>query len=1246
MSNFAPSDLTPDNRFSHISTVKNDGITEYDLLHAYVMSQVEQDGITGHSLVGYNELISEKLEYITSYMFDYEKQIRNDVKGNSAKKGIDSFKCGLKFNNLVVHPPSTNIDRTTTSIDLLPNQALNRSKNYSGDITIDIEVYVIAVYENGATEKQSGKINNIKIGEFPIMIRSEKCHLSRLSDKAIRDLQEDVFDNGGHFILGGEEHVVMLRENIAYNTPHYHKAMKKNEWVRVQYISQPNDAYENSAQTVLRIMSNGQLTIEISSTTYEATRIPFFVIFGLFGMTDDREILKTIAFDPDSKDPIIQTITKHVAKAFHNADDDYKNLITERNRSSLVKAIIAKLRKDKLNNKYEDDPNAVAYITEELLGSEAKPGGLDVMLFPHLGRDHTSRIRKLRFIGFLFHRMYKVHYDILPPTDRDSYTTKRVHGAGVSLAKLFKTHFKASIISKLVKAVRDLIEKTDDWKKIQPDSLTAIASKVLSNSKLGDDIKTAIISSNKTTVIGKTTNRVSAQIMERKNPLNAISTARQIVTPDSSTQASSERSDKLRRVHATYLGFVCLFQTAPTGESVGKRKQLACTATVCNADDATFLKQWLALDKEITRIDDVDSVLFLDDTVSIVFVNGEPIGICRNGSDLCDRYRALRRNGRVVQKHSTIALDIGTGDIKFELDVGRLRRPLLIVDNNYEEYKKNRQDRKKYIDKHGSDKGAPPLIDFIQNVRLTKEHLTNLNLKKISLDDLVSMGIVEYITPAESENCYVAENISNLRLHKNDPTNIFTHCDTSQAIAGFPALVSPFANHTQPARVSYETGQARQAGGWYANNAPYRMDQNKFFQYYVEHPLVETITNKLTPANGSNLIVAYICSGDNQEDSAEISKTSSDRSMLCGAFYKTEYIELEQSQSFAPLDKTNTTAIKTNANYSKLAKNGIIKKGYVVYTGDILAGRRTTLTTPTADGALYADNSITYSSDEPAVVDNVIMEQPSSGPHYVMIKLRYERRLGVGDKVSTRSGNKSIVATEIQQSDMPYTLTGLTPDLLINPHSLPTRMTIGQVIETRTSILCATKGFTADGTAFLPVDHKKIEKDLIAAGFRANGCQTMFDGRTGEYFDAAIFIGPTYEQRLLKFVLDDKQAVGGTGPTDAITGQARPGKHIKGGLRFGEMDGWTGAAHGSVASIGEKMHTDSDGRVMHICRNCGVQAVKNDHEEIYNCNTCGDYANIETIESDKSSMFFQNSLAGANIGLKYNLAPFKFEKRL
>ena len=1245
MATFTPSDLIPDTVLPDISTVENDDITQNDLLHYYVMSQVEQDGVVGQNIVGFNELINEKLGYITTTMFDYEKQIRNDVKGNSAKKNIDSFKCGLKFNNLVVNPPSTTIDRTTTTIDLLPNQALNRSKNYSGDITIDVEVYIIAVYENGNTEKKSGKIDRIKIGDFPIMVRSDKCHLSRLPEQAIRELQEDVYDNGGHFILGGEEHVVMLRENMAYNTPHYHKAMKKNEWVRVQYISQPNDAYENSAQTVLRVLANGQLTIEISSTAYAATKIPFFIIFRLFGMTDDRDILKTIAFDPESDDPIIKTITKHVSEAFHTVEEDYAHLKSERNRSTLLLAIIAKLRKDKLNTKYHDDPNAVAYVTEELLGSETKHGGLDVMLFPHLGRDHTSRIRKLKFIGFLFHRMFKVHYGILPVTDRDSYTMKRVHGAGVSLAKLFKTHFKASIISKLVRALKEMILRADDWKKITSDGLIASASKVLSNSKLGDDIKSAIVSSNKTTQTSKTTNRVSAQIMERKNPLNAISTSRQIITPDSDTQASADRSEKLRRVHATYVGYVCLFQTAPTGDSVGKRKQLACTATVCNADDAIFLKQWLALDKEITRIDDVDSAIYLDDTVSIIFVNGEPIGSCRNGSKLCERYRALRRIGKVVQKHTTIALDVITGDIKFELDVGRLRRPLLIVDNNYEEYIKNRQARKKYIKDNGTEEGAPDLIEFKQNIRLLKKHLVELSSKKKQLDDLVSMGIVEYVTPAESENCLVAENIDVLRLHKNNPTQIFTHCDTSQAIFGFPAMVSPFANHTQPARVAYETGQARQAGGWYANNAPYRMDHNKFFQYFVEHPLVETITNRLTPANGSNLIVAYRCSGNNQEDSAEISRASSDRSMLCGAFYKTEYIELEQSQSFAPLDKTNTTAIKTNANYSKLGKNGIIKKGCVVYMGDILAGRRTTLSTPTPDGALYADNSITYSLDEPAIVEETMIEQPSSGAHYVMIKLRYERRLGVGDKVSTRSGNKSIVATEIQQSDMPYTLDGLSPDLLINPHSLPTRMTIGQVIETRMSILCATKGIIADGTAFLPVDHKKVENDLLELGFRANGCQTMFDGRTGEYFDAAIFIGPTYEQRLLKFVLDDKQAVGGTGPTDAITGQARPGKHIKGGLRFGEMDGWTGSTHGSVAAIGEKMHTDSDGRVMHICRTCGTQAVKNDHEGMYLCNTCGDYANICTIESDKSSMYFQNLMAGANIGLKYNLTPYKFEKR-
>jgi DNA-directed RNA polymerase subunit B len=239
------------------------------------------------------------------------------------------------------------------------------------------------------------------------------------------------------------------------------------------------------------------------------------------------------------------------------------------------------------------------------------------------------------------------------------------------------------------------------------------------------------------------------------------------------------------------------------------------------------------------------------------------------------------------------------------------------------------------------------------------------------------------------------------------------------------------------------------------------------------------------------------------------------------------------------------------------------------------------------------------------------------------------------------TGN-SIVASMLQQSDMPFTQSGMTPDIVINTHSFPSRMTIGQLIETSISKVCARKGVIADGTAFLPVDHESIAADLHACGFRYNGRERMYNGMTGEYFDAAIFIGFTDQQRLQKFVLDDEQAVAGTGPTDATTGQPLGGKHFQGGLRLGEMEIWGLSSHGCTLNLHEKTHTDSDGRTMNVCRGCGALATFNEYQNIYSCQTCGEQADISTVESSKSAILLHEELAAANINMKLGLRPREY----
>ena len=296
-----------------------------------------------------------------------------------------------------------------------------------------------------------------------------------------------------------------------------------------------------------------------------------------------------------------------------------------------------------------------------------------------------------------------------------------------------------------------------------------------------------------------------------------------------------------------------------------------------------------------------------------------------------------------------------------------------------------------------------------------------------------------------------------------------------------------------------------------------------------------------------------------------------------------------------------------------------------------------------ADGYKFIDRCVVYHRSEPAIVDAVDRPRGANDSIFGLVKLRYTRPLGVGDKMSSRAGNKSIAALLLPPADMPFTEEGLTPDIIINPHSIPSRMTIGQMIETSLGLRCQAEGAIADGTAFRKVSLDEVAKELADIGLRANGLTRLYNGVTGKYYDAAIFMGPTFHQRLQKFVLDDKYAVGGYGPTDALTGQPLEGKNARGGLRLGEMEAWVLESQGAVLSLTEKMFNDSDGRKDFICRTCGMPGIYNAQRGIYRCTTCGGAADISSVDSCKASMVFRQEVRSANVIIKTNVRPRVFD---
>lgn len=1234
----APEDLQPAKAYPPIGDVENGDLTKRDML-AFITAAVQQHGLVGHNLDGYNELVEHGLDQIMTQLFKIDRMLRNERTQTEADRRCKSYQIQMSFHGLEVGRPVCTTFLTGQFMDLYPNQARITGIPYSGAVTLGASVTLRAHYEDGRTEEKTAEIPPFQIGTFPIMVGSSRCHTHRCTREALKAMGESPDEEGGYFVAKRGEYVVDLLENICYNKPHFHKRMKPNERVRAEFLSQPGGAFENSSQIRVRLMTNGQITVEINSTKFERVRLPFFVLYRLFGMTSDRDVAETIVFDVGDRGPAAARMLDHLERAFQLADPTFAPLLAVLDREELVRLTAERVAQYLTNpTAYLSNESAIQYLNEDLLRS------LDRVLLPHMGQTAAARVPKLRLLGLIIHKAFLVDFGILPPTDRDHIGNKRVHGSGVSLAKAFKTQINNNVVSPLYRAFRREL-KNSAWDTITDKSIIDTFRNSLSASDLNRAMEQAITAGNKTIVVRRraATNRVSSQALERKNLLNTYNALRTVVTQNAGNASkATERADLMRRAHPSYPGKICLAGSADTGENVGMRKVLALTAGVCTAGQALPLKLRLLADPAVTPLSRVASADMHRRRLSRVFVNGEWVGCCTAAHELAGRYRALRREGRVVDPFTTICWDPITDEVEFWLDVGRLRRPLLIVDSNAAEY---RAARRAAAAAAAAGLPPPPAAAFVQNVRFTPAHVRAILAGRLTLADLVAEGVAEYITTEEEMNCLVAESIDVLRAARHDPAAQYTHCEVEQAAFGLAALLSPFGNHTQPARVTYETNQGRQTGGWYAGNFPHRVDKNRFFQFYNEVPLIRTLTNAFVPANGINTVIAYASyGGNNQEDSAIICQASADRGLFAGAFFRFEIAELEKGESFGAPDALTTKNLRPNASYEKLV-DGAIREGSVVRYGDVLIGRVAKLTRGRAgsDQYLYTDRSIVYTLQEPAVAERVLTLRGANDELFKIVKLRYERPLRTGDKMSTRSGNKSIVADVRPQSDMPFTESGLTPDIIMNPHSQPSRMTIGQLIETLYAKACARRGVVADGTAFLPVDHFGLAAELAELGFRYNGRERMYNGRTGEVFDAAIFIGPTFQQRLQKFVLDDEQSVAGSGPTDATTGQPLGGRHIKGGLRIGEMERWGLQSHGSMLNIFEKTHLDSDGRTMYVCRGCGSLAVYNEYHGVYRCRACREAADIAAVDSTKTAILLHEELAAANVRVRLGLEPRAFD---
>ena len=587
-----------------------------------------------------------------------------------------------------------------------------------------------------------------------------------------------------------------------------------------------------------------------------------------------------------------------------------------------------------------------------------------------------------------------------------------------------------------------------------------------------------------------------------------------------------------------------------------------------------------------------DSVVYGDTTHKTkIYINGELLGYCENPVEFTQEMREKRRNG-VVSHEMNITYYKDNNEIYIFNDHGRARRPLIIV------------------------KEGMPL--------LKEEHLNKIANGKLKWDDLVENGLIEYLDAEEEENSYISMSLAELNEDH-------THLEIDPAtMLGICAGIIPFSDHNSSPRNTMEAGMTKQALGLYVSNYALRTDTRAHLLHHPQTPIVKTriidSTNYDLRPSGQNFVVALMSyEGYNMEDAMVINKGALERGLARSSFFRA-YDTSEKRYAGGQVDKfevpdKNIKGYRSEEAYRNLDEDGVVNPESYVESGDVLIGKTSPPRFLEEDFGNVADRrretSVTVRHGEKGIVDAVLLSETVEGSRLAKIRVRDTRQPEFGDKFASRHGQKGVVGLILSPEDIPFTEFGVVPDLIVNPHAIPSRMSIGQVLEMVAGKAGCLEGQRVDATPFNQTLEYELKQQLISNGFESAGCESLYNGVTGERIDAEIFVGVAYYQKL-HHMTTDKVYARSRGPVQVLTRQPTEGRAREGGLRFGEMERDCLIAHGAALTLKERLLDESDKYEAIVCENCGMLAVFDKNKNKKYCPICGD---VETYPVEISYAF-------------------------
>ena len=1087
---------------------------------------------------------------------------------------------------------------------MYPNEARLRNMTYGMTIHCDVDV-VYRVYDpvQKTMLNERLELKQLSLGRFPIMLQSNACILHGMTPEARFYAGECRNDYGGYFIVDGKEKCIVSQEKFADNMIYIRSNADDPDAVyshsaEIRTVSE--DPSKPERKMAVKMVapdvnySNNQIVVDIPNVRKP---MPLFIVMRALGIISDRDIVERCILNLDANATMVD--------AFIPCVHDACEVFTQ----AAALKFIATFTKEK----------TVAQVQNILMN----------YFLPQIGELNFGA--KAYFLGYMVYKLLLVAMNVERPTDRDSFKFKRVEVPGALLFNLFRTYYNAHVdnvrlkLDKKIKYGRDRNEfvgtqimqaiTADNYNEIFGERLIEAGFKKSFKGKWAATVQTDDKSKLYKGTIGATDGTEVEGIVQDLNRLSYnsfISHLRKVNLPmDASAKVSGPR-----QLHGSQWGIIDPADS-PDGANIGLQKHMAISAYVTQPCSALPIIQWL---REIVHMQLLEecSPKYVHQLTK-VFVNGAWVGALGNPREVMRLFLLYRRNA-LIPIHTSGRWDIAHDELQIFTDGGRLCRPVFYYDE----------------DKRRPSYASREVIETIKGGKYTWSQLViGFAAKSVSALDpcrvyrigelyagatdfaalTASRAIVEHLDTNESESAFIAMFPRDVVPGKT--THVEIHPSLIFGVMGNQIV---FPENNPSSRNNFSCGQGKQAVSLYSSNYMSRIDKMGVVLNYGQVPLIKSrymkyINNEQHPY-GENAIVAIMCyNGYNVEDSILFNEGSLKRGLFRTTYYNMYETREEEERTYEKRicnvqAQPTVRGLKPGGDYSALDRFGMIKENTEMDDKKAVIGRVTEQWiggggggisgSGTTDEPQMEDDSVFPKKGQLGVVDRTFITDEASGKRLAKVRIREERVPGIGDKFCSRAGQKGTVGLIIPEEDMPFAEDGIRPDLIINPHALPTRMTIGQLVETLMGKACVLQGGFGDCTAFVNhgSKHQVFGKMLTELGYHNSGTQFLYNGMTGERMESQIFMGPTYYMRL-KHMVKDKINYRTRGPRTVLTRQTVQGRANDGGLRIGEMERDGVIAHGAAYFLRQSMLERGDDYYMAVCNKSGMIAIYNPAQNLF-----------------------------------------------